>query len=89
MKLITAKKVQRYLLEHLAVGPLVRLAVDGDGLVPRPLVVDKLLVLLALGVELGELVALVVGSDIKSRERFLSTDKEGTLDDGVVGLAVD
>jgi hypothetical protein len=79
---------KKRLLEDLAVSPLVLLAVLGDGLVPRPLVVDKLLVLGLGGVELGELVALVVGGDIESGKSILTTDKEGTLDDGVVGLAV-
>ena len=76
------------LLENLAVSPLVGLAVDGDGLVPRPLVVNKLLVFWLGRVELGELVALVVGSDVESGESLLSADEESTLDDGVVGLAV-
>jgi hypothetical protein len=79
----------RRLLEHLTIGPLEGLAVDGKGLVPRPLVVDELTVLLLGGVELGELVALVVGSDIESGESLLSADNESTLDDGGVGLAVD
>lgn len=52
------------------------------------MVVDELLVLGLLGVELGEGVALIVGSDIESRESLLSTDEESTLDDGVVGLSV-
>jgi hypothetical protein len=81
-------KKKKHLLENLAVSPWVLLAVDDDGLVPRPLVVDKLLVLSLGGVELGELVALVVGSDIESGESLLTTDEEGTLDDGLVGLAV-
>lgn len=77
------------LLEDLAVGEFILFAVDRDGLVPCPLVVDELLVLSLLGVELGELVALVVGGDIESREGLLSTDDEGTLDDGIVALSVD
>ena len=44
------------LLEDLAVGPLVGLAADLDGLVPRPLILDESLVLGLGGVELGELV---------------------------------
>lgn len=44
------------LLEDLAVRPLVLLAVDGDGLVPRPLILDESLVLGLGGVELGKLV---------------------------------
>jgi hypothetical protein len=77
--------VRTSLLEDLAVGPLVGLAVDSDGLVPRPLVVDKLLVFGLGGVELGELVALVVGSDVESGKSLLATNQESTLDDGVVG----
>jgi hypothetical protein len=81
-------QLMKHLLEHLAVGPLVRLAVDGDGLVPRPLVIGKLLVLGLLGVELGELVALVVRGDVESGKGLLAADDEHALDDGVVGLAV-
>lgn len=77
-----------HLLEHLAVGPFIRLAVHHNRLVPGPLVVDKLLVLLLLGIELGEGVALIVGSNIERCESILATDKECTLDDGVVGHAI-
>lgn len=77
------------LLEHLAVGPRVRLALLLSGLVPRPLIVDKLLVRSAGRVELGELVALVVGSDIEGRESLLPADEEGTANDAVVGDAED
>ena len=77
------------LLEDFAVSPFIRLTVDGDGLVPRPLVVDELLVLGLLGVELGELVALVVWGDIESRESLVASDEERTLDNRVVGLAID
>jgi hypothetical protein len=82
-------QVKRRLLEHLAVSPGKLLATLDNGLVPRPLVLDELLVLGVLGVELGELVALVVGSDIESGESILAADKENTLDDGGVGLAKD
>lgn len=80
---------RRRLLEDLAVGPLVLLAINSDWLVPCPLVVDKLLVLLVLWIELGELVALKVWSDIESCSGVVSTDEESALDDAVVGLAVD
>lgn len=80
---------KRRLLEDLAVGELVRLAVNDKGLVPRPLVLDELAVLGVLGVQLGEGVALVVWGDIESRESLLATDKEGPLDDGVVVRAID
>lgn len=77
------------LLEDLAVGPLVGLAVDLDAALAGPLVLDELAVSLALGVELGEVVALVVGSDVEGGKSLLAADKEGTLDDGVVGDTVD
>ena len=77
------------LLEHLAVGPFVGLAVDGDWLVPGPLVVDKLTVLWLGWVKLGDGVAVEVGGDIESRDGVLATDDEGALDDAVVGNAVD
>lgn len=77
------------LLEDLAISPLILLITNDEWLVPCPLVVNKLLVLLLLGVELGELVALDIWGDLEGGESFLATDKEGTLDDAVVGLAVD
>jgi hypothetical protein len=77
------------LLEDLSVCPLVRLALDLNGLVPRPLVVDKGLVLGLFWVKFGELVALKVGSDVECLDSILSADDESALDDGVVGFAVD
>ena len=68
---------------------LVSLSVDDDGLVPRPHVVDKLLVLGVGGVELGELVRLDIGGNVECGESLLTADEESTLDDAVVGLAVD
>lgn len=84
-----ASVIEDTLLEDLAVGELVGLAVDDDGLVPGPHVVDVLPVLRLGGVELGELVGGNVGSDLKGGGGVLATDDEGTLDDGVVGLAED
>jgi hypothetical protein len=79
---------EQCLLENLSVSPLVRLTVDGDGLVPCPLVLDKLLVLGLGGVELGELVALIVGGYVESGEGLLTANDKGTLDDRVVGGAI-
>ena len=75
-------------LEDLAVGVGVLLAVNSDGTVPLPLGLDVLAVLSLLRVELGEGVALVVGSDIEHGEVLLATDDESTLDDRVPVLAV-
>jgi hypothetical protein len=79
----------RRLLEYLAVGPLVILAANLDGLVPGPLVLDEGLVLGLGGVKLGELVGLPVWGDVESGDGLLSTDEEGTTDDAVVGDTVD
>lgn len=62
------------------------LAVNGDGDVPGPQVLDVLAVSLGGVVELLEVVGLPVGGDIEGRQILLATDKEDTLDDaGVVG----
>lgn len=84
-----AHGVNSTLLEDLAVGKLHGLAVDDDGLVPGPHVVDELPVLGLGGVELGEGVGLHVGGDIEGGLGLLATDNEGTTDDGVVGLTED
>src|SRR5690606_11865434 len=76
-----------YLFEDLAGGVSVLLAVDNDGPVPRPLQVDEVTVRGLGGVELGELVALEVRSDVKHGEVVLAADDESTLDDRVIGLA--
>ena len=76
------------LLEDLSVGPWVLLAVDDNGLLPGPLLVDELPVLRLGSIKLGELVALVVRSDIEAGEFILATDEEDTLDDRVVGGTV-
>lgn len=78
-----------FLLEDLAVRKGVLLVTDLDALLPAPGILDELSVLGLGGVELGELVALVVGSDIEGGEVLLATDDKGALDDGVVVLAID
>lgn len=77
------------LLEDLAIRPIIGLALNVDRLVPGPLVIEKLLVLSLGGVKLGELVALPVGGDIEGGNSLVTTNQEGTLDDRVVGLAID
>lgn len=77
------------LLEDLASGVGILLAVDGNGLLPQPLLLKEVLVGSVLGVELLEGVALVVGSDIEDGLELLATDDESTLDDRVVALAID
>lgn len=74
------------LFEDVAVDVGKLLAINNDRGVPGPDVLDVLAVSLAVGVELVEVVALPVRSDIESRDGFLATDKEDTLvDTGVVG----
>lgn len=77
------------LLEDLSVSPLVLLTVDGDWLLPSPLVINELLVLWLRGIKLGERITLVVWSDIESVEGILTTDDESTLDDRVTLNPVD
>lgn len=77
------------LLEHLPVGPLVRLALDFNRLVPGPHVVDEGVVLGLGGVELGELIRLVVRRHIEGWQCLLPADDEGALHDAVVRLAID
>jgi hypothetical protein len=81
-------QVVKHLLENLSVSPLVGLAVNGDWLIPTPLVFDESLVLGLGWVELGELVALVIGGDIEGWKGFLATNDESTLYDGVIGDSV-
>lgn len=73
----------------MAIGPLLDLSVNGDGNVLGPHVLDELAVSLVGGVELGELVTLVVGADSESGLPLLAAGHEGTVDDTVVVLAVD
>ena len=77
------------LLEHLPIRPLVRLTLHLNRLVPAPLVLEEFLVLRLGRVELGELVALVVGGDVEGGEGVVAAHEEGTADDGVVAAAVD
>ena len=81
--------VSKRLLEDLAISVRVLLAADCDGLVPSPLVGNKRLVCLVLGVELGELVALEVGSHLEGWDSLLTADKECTLNNRVVGSSID
>lgn len=68
---------------------LVLLAVVSDGLVPSPLSLNVGLVLRVAGVQLDKIVALVVGSNVKDGLVVVTTDDEGTLNDGVVVLTKD
>lgn len=68
---------------------LVLLAVVDDGLVPGPLSLNVGLVFGVAGVQLDELVALVVGSYVEDGFEIITTDDEGTLNDGVTVLAKD
>lgn len=77
------------LLENLAIRPLVRLPILDDRLVPTPHVLDEFLVCRVAGVQLGELVAVVVGSDFESGCGFLATDQEYPFDDRGIGFAKD
>jgi hypothetical protein len=72
------------LLEDLAISPWVILSVNSNRLLPGPLLVDELLVLWLGGIELGELIALVVRCDIESWQSLLATDDESTLNNGVI-----
>jgi hypothetical protein len=74
------------LLEDLTICPFLVLRLDR--LIPSPHGFDKLLVLGVLGVELGELVRLDVGSDVEGRKSLLATDEESTTNDGIVGGTV-
>ena len=83
------KPVLDHLLEDLAIRPIVLLAVDVDGLVPAPLVLDEFLIGGLVGIELCELVALPVRRDIEGGNSFVTTDHKGTANDGIIGFAVD
>lgn len=73
------------LLIHLTINPL--FAVDNQ--VPGEGSLEELLVVLAGDVELLVLVRLPVGGDVDDGNDILTTEDEGTGDDGVVGLAED
>ncbi len=77
------------LLKDLPIRPLILFALHLDRLIPAPLVLDKGLVFLFARVQLCERVALVVWGDVESGLLLLAADDECTLDDGVVGFAVD
>lgn len=62
------------------------LAVNGDGDIPGPQVLDVLAVSLGGVVKLLEVVGLPIGGDIEGGQSLLAANKEDTLDDaGVVG----
>lgn len=73
----------------MAVSEGVLLALDDNGGVPSPLVLNELAVLSVGVVELAELVALPVGADLESGLGVLAADQEDTLDDAVVVGTVD
>lgn len=83
------KRQRVILLANLALGPLVFLTVDGNRFVLGPLVLDESFVLGLASVKLGEGVAVNIRGNVKCRNMILTTDYEGSLNDGVVGLAID
>ena len=80
---------RRRSLEHLAISPLKLLPADFDRLVPGPHRIDKRAILLALRIQLLELVALIIRRDVERWESLLPPHEEGTLDHAVVRDAVD
>ena len=78
-----------HLLEHLPIRVRVFLAINHNRLLPRPLIIHKLLILRLTGIQLLEFIALVIRGYVEGRLGFLAADDEGALDDGVVLLAVD
>ena len=68
----------------MTVNPGVLLAVNDDRDVPGPQVFNDLTVLLLGGVKFGELIALVVRTNLKSGGPVLATDKVDTADEAVV-----
>lgn len=82
------KRISR-LLEALGSSDIHFLAIDHDGLVSRPLVIEELPILFLRWIQLGELVALVVWRNIERRQCFLSAHNKGALNDGIVGLSKD
>ena len=77
------------LLKDFTVRPLICLPLNLDRLIPAPLVIDKFSVFGLIEIKLVELIALVVGRDIKGRKGILPTDDKGTLNDRVIFNAVD
>lgn len=73
----------------MAVSPGVLFAINDNGDIPGPKVVDSLAVLLLGGVELSEAVALPVRSDIEGGDVVLATDHEDTGDEAVVVSTID
>ena len=88
IKLNVQRKIYRS-LKDLPIRPRVLLPTNGDGLVPSPHVVDKLLVRSLGVVEPGELVRIVVGRYVEGGKRLMAADEEGAFDDGVICLAED
>ncbi len=77
-----------HLLEHFPIRPWIFFAVNNNRLIPSPLIIHKLFILRLTGIELREFEALVIGCYVEGWLGLLATDDEGTLDDGVVLLAV-
>jgi hypothetical protein len=77
------------LFEDVAIDVGELLAVDNNRGVPGPDVLNILAISLVGVVELDELVALVVRSDIEGGKSLLATDQEDTSVDTSVVLSVD
>ena len=77
-----------HLLEHFPIRPRIFFAVHNNGLIPSPLIIQKLLILRLTGIELREFKALVIGCYVEGWLGVLAADDEGALDDRVVLLAV-
>lgn len=73
----------------MAVSPGVLLAINDNGNIPGPQVVDSLAVLLLGGVELSEAIALPVRGDIEGGDVVLTTDHEDTGNQAVVVSTID
>lgn len=78
-----------HLLKHLPIRVGVFLAINHNRLLPRPLIIHKLLILRLAGIQFLEFVALVIRRYVEGWLGFLAADDEGALDNGVVFLAID
>lgn len=76
------------LLANLTLGAFILLTVDGNGLVLSPLVLNERSILRLARIKLGESVTVNIRGDLEGGNVVLATNDESSLDDRVVGLAI-
>ena len=86
---IVARPYHDSLLEYFPVSMFISLAIRLDSFFPAPHIFKELFILRLCSVQFGKFITFEIWSHVKRRLSILSTNNECSLNDAIVGNAVD